>query len=40
MKVEFEVFTGEVICVWLSGKNNYWLTLRPQARGFIQFPNN
>ena len=33
MKVEFEVFTGEVICVWLSGKNSYWLTLRPQIGG-------
>ena len=33
MKLVFEVFTGELICVWLSGKNSYWLTLRPQAKG-------
>ena len=33
MKVEFDEFTEGLICVWFSGKNNYWLTLRPQARG-------
>ena len=33
MKVEFDEFTEGLVCVWLSGKDNYWLTLRPQARG-------
>ena len=33
MSVEFDVFTEELICVRFSGKNSYWLTIRPQARG-------
>lgn len=33
MKVEFDEFTEGLICVWFSGKNSYWLTIRPQARG-------
>lgn len=33
MEVEFEEFSEGLVCVWLSGKNHYWLTLRPQARG-------
>ena len=35
MKVEFDEFTDGLVCVWFSGKNSYWLTLRPQARGAI-----
>ena len=33
MKVEFDEFTDGLVCVWLSGKNNYWLTIRPQIGG-------
>ena len=35
MKVEFDEFPDGLVCVWFSGKNSYWLTLRPQARGAI-----
>ena len=35
MGVIFEEYAGGLVCVWLSGKDNYWLTLRPQARGAI-----
>ena len=33
MDVMFDEFTEGLVCVWLSGKDNYWLTLRSQARG-------
>ena len=33
MKVEFDEFTGGLVCVGFSGKISYWLTFRPQARG-------
>ena len=33
MSVEFDKFPEGLICVWLSGKNGYWLTLWPQEKG-------
>ena len=33
MSVEFDKFPEGLICVWLSGKNGYWLILRPQIGG-------
>ena len=33
MNVRFVEYAEGLVCVWLSGKDNYWLTVRPQARG-------
>lgn len=33
MNVRFVEYAEGLVCVWLSGKDHYWLTLRPQARG-------
>ena len=35
MSVRFVEYAEGLICVWLSGKDHCWLTLRPQARGAI-----
>ena len=33
MDVRFVEYREGLVCVWLSGKDHCWLTLRPQARG-------
>lgn len=33
MSVMFAECAGGLVCVWLNGKDSYWLTIRPQARG-------
>ena len=34
MNVRFVEYAEGLVCVWwLSGKDHFWLTLRPQARG-------
>ena len=33
MSVTFAEYADGLVCVLLSGKDYYWLTLKPQARG-------
>jgi hypothetical protein len=35
MSVAFAEYAEGLVCVWLSGKDNYWLTLRSQTGGAI-----
>lgn len=36
MNVRFVEYAEGLVCVWLSGKDNYWLTFRSQTGGAIK----